>query len=226
MKLLIFTAVWQRREITEICFMGINRLQKCGTWNIQAFAVISEESMIPICEKYGVGWTMFQNQPLGAKKNHGIKEALKLDFDYLIEIGSDDLLKNEALDLYKWDAPVIGLMDFALINTASGQCKKIDTNIPKFGAGRAIQRQVLEHGKLWSDKLSKGMDNNSAMSIGRAGFTQKGVRSENPVAIALKSGVNIWAYKSIHGKPYPLEKALEGLSEEEVNAINDLHVAA
>jgi len=222
MKLLIYTAVWKRPEITEICFMGMQRLQKVPGFHVELFAVISEESMIPLCDKYGVKWTMFHNHPLGAKKNHGVKGALKYDFEYLIEVGSDDLLKNEILNLYQWNSPVIGLMDFTLLNTEDGACKRITTNIPKYGAGRAIQRYVIESTKLWEDSRSRGMDNSSSISLGRAGFIQRGVRSENPVAIALKSDVNLWSYKSIPGEKYSIEKALEGLSDQEVNAIRCL----
>lgn len=227
MRILIFTAVWKRPEITEICFMGINRLKRVPGFDVKGFAVISEESMIPLCNKYGVDWCMAANHPLGAKKNYGVKQALKHDFDYMIEIGSDDLLKDEVLRLYKWDAPVLGLMDFALVDTHNGNAKRITTNIPKYGAGRAIQRFVLESFELWNDKLSRGMDNSSSMKLGQAGIMQRGVRSEEPLVVGLKSDVNLWSYKSIPGEKYSLDKALEGLSTEEVNAIKALqHVAA
>lgn len=225
MKLLIFLAVWKRPEITEICFMGIQRLQKVPGFQISAFAVISEVEMIPLCERYGVEWCMAANHPLGAKKNYGVKEALRKDFEYLIEIGSDDLLKDEILQAYKWDAPVLGLMDFALINTHKGYCKKVTSSIPKFGAGRAIKRFVIESMKLWDDNKIRGMDNNSSINLAVNGFMMRGVRCEDPVAIALKSELNLWGYSAMPGSKYPLEKALEGLSIEEVTAIKSLQYA-
>jgi hypothetical protein len=224
MKLMIYTAVWKRPEITEICFMGIKRLQKVKGFEVGAFAVISEEDMIPLCERYGIDWCMYPNHPLGAKKNHGIREALRKDFSYMIEIGSDDLLKNEVLTEYKFDAPVIGLMDFALINTENGKCKAIHTNIPKFGAGRAIQRYVLESFKLWEDSRCRGLDNSSCRSMAEKRVMQKGIRTQEPLAISLRSAVNLWSYDSMEGGAYPLDKALSGLSEEEVNAIRCLAV--
>jgi hypothetical protein len=219
MRLLIFLAVWKRPEITEICFMGIKRLQKVPGFQVEALAVISEESMIPLCDKYGVDWVMTANSPLGAKKNFGAKEALKHDFDYMIEIGSDDLLKSEALQVYKWDAPVIGLMDFAIINTSNGGCKKVSSSISKFGAGRAIKRSVLESTKLWVDRKEYGLDNCSTMMLAKKGIMAHGIRCENPLAVALKSDVNLWSYRSIPGRKYSLVDALNGLSEEEINAI-------
>jgi hypothetical protein len=226
MKLMIFLAVWKRPEITEICFMGINRLRNFSRETIDAFAVISEESMIPLCNKYDIKWAMANNHPLGAKKNYGIKEVLKYDFDYLIEIGSDDLLKNEVLTTYKWDSPVMGLMDFALIDTQTGDCKSIKSTIPKYGAGRAIKRFVLESCEIWENNKSRGMDNSSCRILATNGFLMQGVKSEEPLVVALKSDTNLWGYDSVMGKKYPIQKAFEGLSEEEVNAINYLiHVA-
>lgn len=222
MKILVFVPVWKRPEITEICFMGINRLQKVKGFEVKGFAVISEESMITLCEKYGIDWCITKNDPLGAKKNYGVKQALKHEFDYMIEIGSDDLLKNEVLTAYKWGSPVIGLMDFALINTASGSCKSIKTNIPKYGAGRAIQRSVCESFSLWQDGKNRGMDNSSTRILAQNRVMQRGVKSDEPIAVGLKSGVNIWAYRNIPGRAYPIEKALSGLSEQEINAIQCL----
>lgn len=222
MKILVFVPVWRRPEITEICFMGINRLQKVEGFEVKGFAVISEESMIPLCEKYGIDWCITKNHPLGAKKNHGVKQALKHEFDYMIEIGSDDLLKNEVLTAYKWNGPVIGLMDFALINTVNGSCKSIKTNIPKYGAGRAIQRFVCESFDLWEDGKNKGMDNSSCRILANNRVMQRGVKSDEPLSIALKSAENIWAYKTMPGRAYPLDKALSGLSEQEINAIQCL----
>ncbi len=206
--------------------MGLSRLKNLGKYPMECFAVISEESMIPLCDKYGIDWCMAANHPLGAKKNYGVKQALRKDFDYMIEIGSDDLFKNEFLDVYKWDAPVLGLMDFALINTENGNCKRVSTNIPKFGAGRAIQRFVLESFKLWTDGRSRGMDNDSTRTFALNRLMQRGVRTSEPVAIGLKSDINIWSYKGMPGAKYPLEKALDGLSEEEVKAIESLYATA
>jgi hypothetical protein len=226
MKLLVFLAVWKRPQITEICFMGLSRLRKVPGYDINVLAVISEEEMIPLCEKYNVKWVMHENLPLGRKKNFGVNEALKLDWEYLIEIGSDDLLKNEVLQAYKWDAPVLGLMDFALIDTQTLRSKRLKTKIPKYGAGRAIKRNVVESCKLWEDNRIKGMDNSSCRQLSRAGFMQNGVNSEKPLLVELKSEVNIWSYRANTGSPYTFDQAVEGLSEDEIKSIKSLVYAA
>lgn len=222
MKVLIYTAAWKRPEITEICFMGIKRLQKVPGFQVSGFAVISEPSMIPLCEKYGIGWCMTANHPLGAKKNFGVKQALRNDFEYMIEVGSDDLLKDEILTAYEWDYPVLGLMDFAIVDTEDGACKRLTTNIPKWGAGRAFKRFVLESFDLWNPMRSRGMDNSSCRILAENKIMQKGVKTDKPLAVALKSKTNLWSYGAIPGAKYSLNDALNGLSEEEINAITCL----
>ena len=146
MKFLVFLAVWKRPEITEICFVGLNRLRKNSRFPIETMAVISEESMIGLCEKYNIRWTFYKNQPLGEKKNHGLNEAMKLEWDYLIEIGSDDLVKDELIEKYsdmvgKYE--MFGTKDSVIINSENGKARRLKSDTP-FGLGRCISRKVFE----------------------------------------------------------------------------------
>lgn len=146
MRLLVFLAVWKRPEITELCFMGISRLRKNSRLPIETMAVISEESMIPLCEKYNINWTFHENTPLGKKKNHGLNEAMKLDWDYLLEIGSDDLVKDELIELY---IPYMGVHDLfgtkdaIIINSEGGQTRRLRSDTC-YGLGRCMSRKMLQ----------------------------------------------------------------------------------
>ena len=218
-KLLVFLAVWKRPEITEICFLGLNRLRKHPDYDINVLAVISEESMIPLCEKYDVNWVMHENLPLGRKKNYGLKESLRFDWEYLIEIGSDDILKDEFLSLYPFDRDVLTLHDFIQIDTRTNECRRQTCRHAYFGAGRSISRKAIERVKeLWNDYLNEGLDNFSTARLSRYGFMEKRIKSSEPVIVSLKGSVNIWPFRSV-GIEYPIENALQGLSEEELNAI-------
>lgn len=146
MRLLFFLAVWKRPEITEICFMGLNRLKRAGLYPVETLAVISEKSMIPLCKKYGIDYTMYKNEPVGEKKNHGLTEAFKKKWDYLIELGSDDLLKTELLELYRphlGTRELLGINHFCYINSEDGNCRRM-TSDTSFGLGRAISREALQ----------------------------------------------------------------------------------
>lgn len=207
--------------------MGLERLRK--NFNVEAFAVISEESMKPLCKKYYVDYCMHENLPLGSKKNYGLTQAMKKDFDFLVEIGSDDLLKDEFMDLYSFDRDVFGLRDFAMIDTQTGDCRRLSDRDARFGLGRAISKDAIESFmteggyKLWADVISKGLDNDSTFALARKGYLEKRISSNDPVAIDLKSSVNIWPFNHLMGIEYPIEKALKGLSEKEKVAIKSLY---
>lgn len=154
MKILFFLAVWRRPEITEICFMGLNRLKRAGLFPVDFLAVISEDSMKPLCKKYGVDYVVHDNAPLGRKKNFGLTEAFKKDWDYLIELGSDDVLKTELLELYRphfeSNHPQLGINSFCHLNSEDLNCRLINT-ATSYGLGRALERSALE-------KVTKGVE--------------------------------------------------------------------
>lgn len=225
-KVLIYTAVWKRPHITELCFVGINRLKQHPKYSIEALSVISEESMIPLCEKYGINWVMYKNDPLGEKKNFGLKKAKEFDFDYLMEIGSDDLILNELLDdylKYIGKSDFFGISDAAYINSETGECRRLISRHSTYGAGRMIHRSVLEkcNWTLWGDKLNKGMDNNSVLNLQRKGISYtKATVMEFPGVIDVKSQDNIWKFNYFLGVPYDKNEIFKRLSEKEVELIN------
>lgn len=222
MKLLFMIPLWQRPVITEICFMGLNRLRKVGLHEIEVLAVISEEEMKPLCDMYNIRYVMHENQPLGKKKNYGVECALKLDWDYLIELGSDDVLKNEYLTLYDWDRDLMCLQDAVWLDSKTGSARRIRDRTGKFGAGRAISRAAVEKiHPLWNAQKFNGLDGNSVFNLGKKGILGKAYESQKPLVIDIKSEVNIWPFQKV-GHPYTFEESIEGLSEEEITAIKCL----
>lgn len=205
--------------------MGIKRLQQHPDFNIQALAVISEESMIPLCEKYGIAWCMYKNEPLGEKKNYGLQKAKEFEFDYLLEIGSDDLILNELLDDYKnyiGKFDFFGISDCAFINSDGGECRRLISRSTTYGAGRMIHRSILEKvdWRLWHDHLNRGMDNNSVLSLQRKGIKYNKCNVlDFPCLIDIKSDVNLWKFNYFLGKPYDLQNILDKISPREREVI-------
>src|SRR5688572_25004201 len=128
-KLLVYLALWKRPRITELCFMGLNRLRQHPDFDIQVLAVASEPEMLPLCEKYNVHVVTHTNLPLGKKKNFGLQAARSFKFDYLLEIGSDTLVLNELLDKYKKDFIGVhhffGIGDCAFIDSETQSCRRV-----------------------------------------------------------------------------------------------------
>jgi glycosyltransferase involved in cell wall biosynthesis len=227
-KILVFLAVWKRPEITELCFQGIQRLQKHPDFDIQALAVISELEMIPLCEKYNINFVLHENSPLGRKKNKGLARAKSFEFDYLMEIGSDDLVLNDLLDAYK---PLIGKYDFfgirdlAYLNSETGECRRYTSMVSTYGAGRMISRKALEKMKwrLWLDRLNRGLDNNSVFAMVRGGVGYRQVLSgEFPMVIDVKSKINLWSFNPSLGVAYNADLVIEKLSIQEQQTLGKI----
>lgn len=218
-KILIYLAVWKRPQITELCFLGINRLRR--SFNVEALAVISEESMIPLCEKYDIHWVMYKNLPLGEKKNFGLKRAKFFEFDYLMEIGSDDLVLDELvedyLENYVGKHDFFGITDCLWLDTAFRGCRRIQSPA-MYGAGRMISRAALEKvgWEMWADSVNRGMDNNSIFRLTKKGVFYHRVNPiDFPCVIDIKGEENIWRFDYFRGVDYDFNKILDKLSEEE-----------
>jgi len=229
-KILVYLAVWKRPEITELCFRGVKRIQQHPDFDIQALAVISEPEMIGLCEKYGIAWMMYKNEPLGEKKNAGLQKAKEFDFDYLMEIGSDDIVLNELLEDYKkyiGEHEFFGIADAAYINSESGECRRLISK-STYGAGRMISRKALEKCNwiLWNDRLNRGLDNNSVFALQRKGMVYQRVKPMDfPGIIDVKSQENIWKFNFYLGVPYDIDEILKRISDEEKEILESLYVA-
>jgi hypothetical protein len=144
----------------------------------------------------------------------------------MIEIGSDDLLKDEYFDLMDWNSEheVLALRDFVMMNSETGECRHLTDRQGRFGVGRAIRREVLVEMNftLWGEDQEHGLDNRSTFIMARNGFVEQRVKSLEPLAIDLKSQENLWPFKR-EGMPYNRSHALKGLSFDEVNAITNLY---
>lgn len=149
-KILFFLAVWKRPEITELCFMGLKRLMK--HLKARTLAVISEKSMIPLCKKYGIDFIEHDNEPLGRKKNAGLTAAMKMDFDYLIELGSDDLILNTLFEYYfplmRQGEDFFGSNRLLFIDATDGQVRDYTAQEATYGygwgLGRCMSRKMIE----------------------------------------------------------------------------------
>lgn len=229
-KILVFLALWRRPEITEICFLGLERLKQHPDFRIDVLAVLSEPEMVPLCEKYGVHWIAADNLPLGRKKNTGLQAAKNFDFDYLMEIGSDDLILNCLLDSYKpfidQKKDFFGIVDMAYIDSQTGTCRRLTSTMSTYGAGRMISKSALEKVDYhpWRDEIIRGMDNNSLFAFARKGVIYGTVKPMDvPGVIDIKSEENIWKFNYHVGREYDIEQIFSRLSDEETTRIKAMY---
>lgn len=81
-----------------------------------------------------------------------------------------------------------------------------------------IHRSVLEKAgwKLWSNNISRGLDNDSVERLKRLGVEYEQLPPDSyPRVVDVKSAENIWPFNHLHGSPYPIEEIMNRLSEKE-----------
>jgi len=103
-KILILLPAWKRPEILEVTLRNIRQLMAYDPdrFQIQCFCVYSDDSSPPVLRKYGIDMGYHNNLPVGTKKNAALTAIMEnYDFDYLMEMGSDDVLSPELLEKYE-----------------------------------------------------------------------------------------------------------------------------
>lgn len=201
-KILILTPVWQRPEIFDICLEGIKRLVKYNPakFKIQPFFIISESWAAQVLNKSKYDYIFHGNETLGAKKNAGLRYALKnYEFDYVLEIGSDDLLSNQWLDIaaeyLEAGEPQFYPSKVHFVDTISGKTAEWESQ-KIIGLGRFISRKAIEtllvKTELWDNTANRGMDTYSMNQLMRIGIGKKAIdTSDKILALDIKSEVNI-----------------------------------
>lgn len=175
MKTLILVPVWRRPEVTNIFAVS---LAISIPANCEVLCILSKEDEfykenMETLEPFGFNIGHYKNMPLGKKMNAGIETALdNYDFDYLMNLGSDDLIHSGIWFLYneflKFKLPFFGLEKVYFYEMKTG---KLARSLPYYwGAGRMISREIIEkmrkNGKyLYKNEYSKGLDCNSIDNI-------------------------------------------------------------
>jgi len=149
MNILTYIPVYQRREVTDMCYKGLQRLYSdapCGL-NIQTLIIASTLPDAKLAHKYGFDVRMADNKPLGAKFNKGLEYALShYDFDYLFQINSDNILHESFWEYFSPflfnNKPFFGCNHIAFYNLPDGRL--IQYLYPDGCGIRFIRRDILE----------------------------------------------------------------------------------
>lgn len=138
-KLLI--ALWKRPEVTEVCFQGVERLRKKGCEPICIYSDVDNKVLV---NQYGYEGYYHENLPLGAKLNFGVDRALESDWEYMMQIGSDDIISDELVDAYKdIKEQAFGINTVYFYDLKSGQSAKGWSPYP-FGCARMLHRSCFD----------------------------------------------------------------------------------
>ena len=213
MRILVLTPVWKRPEVVRVFADAFVRSKYDCYWDLGLLPIISPEDpyysiLVNIFWNYESTYRI--NKPLGAKKNKGLEVALLRKWDYLLELGSDNVMHPKIFDYYK---PYIDRGDLMFGFTEGYVCepktKRCIWTKNRWndgmcqGAGRMIHRSVVEKtiykmGSLWEDKSESGLDTESRKRINNAyGRTtndplEKVVKAPHPMVLDIKTDTNLW----------------------------------
>jgi len=213
-QILLLIATHQRPTTTRICFEGVRRLMFRSKHRIEPLILVSDTMNGLIAKGFGFEtvWTENNPQRLGSKFNKGLGMAILKDWDYLLQLGSDDLLHDRAIELLDEaidnDWIMAGFTKLYVFQMISGKMKRITAPFV-FGAGRLIRRDNIEWvfnevGTLWPDDIGQGLDNASQDRLMDMPGNQVRIldyKEPWPLVIDLKDGSNIHAFDSFeYGK--------------------------
>lgn len=188
--------------MTKFCFDKLLQLIGETKHELRVLCVISESEYIPICDEFGFSWTYTNNNPLGAKINKGIARALEFEWDYLMMMNSDDVIKAELLD--KWYDPFFekqekffGINRVTYVNFRTNEAREFKYDYSILGIGKCIRRDVVEQlkGNLYRTDLNKCLDDTMMDNLLKIKVFPRMIQYEGQLAMDFKSEVNIWPWE-------------------------------
>jgi len=185
---------------------------------ISVMVVLSEEYYINIVEDFGFDWEWSDNNPLGSKINHGIKESLIDDWDYLMMMNSDDVIDVKLIDeVYEpyFGKAFFGINRVTYVKFGTTEARDVTYPISCLGIGKMIRRDVVENafkhqGYLYLPDLNKCLDDTMMDNlISNQNHFPEFVQYHGQMAWDFKSEVNIWPWDHFKSKGNPVEYVAE-----------------
>lgn len=207
MKIRIVIPLWKRPLVTRFCFDGLVKLIRETKHELKVTCVISEEYYEVVCKAYGFDFVYAENDPLGAKINTGIAYSLANEYDYLMMMNSDDIIKAELLDKYYEPFfeslnPLFGINKVTYVNFATMEAREYDYEYTLLGIGKCIRRDIVlsMRGNLYPDRLNKCLDDNMMDIMAAQKVFPTFVKYEGQLAMDFKSETNIWPWSKFKNR--------------------------
>ena len=169
-KILIFTPIWKRPEITKLYLEGLAQLTEPCPLDISTVVILSPsdptyQEHFDLLQEHNIDFIEAPNRPLGRKKNIALNYLLKNErFDYLLELNSDGILHPDIWDLYNPhitdEVPLIGLRNLYFWDKVEDKVYfqyDYATDGHTFGSGRLYHRSILCE-NFWDDNWQFGLD--------------------------------------------------------------------
>jgi hypothetical protein len=208
---MVLLPIWGRKAITNICLKNWARLKESE--NIDVLCVVSEQWAKIEAVKHGFKYVEVSNDDLGNKMNVGVQYALKFKWDYLMNMGSDDLVSERMFRLYEQytikERPMFGLTKLVFFDSKEKSAKSVNYGC-MIGAGRCIRRDVLKRHAMTGDKVTmydegidRCLDNNSRKRFFTVSMDE--IQNDPELLIDIKGDENIWSYDFLDGEKVELK---------------------
>jgi len=178
MKALIFIPVWRRVPEAKLTYKGIHRIQKVlkeEEIDSQVLVISSEPEHTELAKKEKFLVTECENFPVGQKHNCGLNYAMSLEWDYLFQMGSNNLLTDTYIQLWaktaKENVKIFGTRKFYNILPDREHITEFKTKYAYIlsGVGRGIRRDIIEEclktGPVWPEYENKKLDRGSRLKL-------------------------------------------------------------
>lgn len=218
-KILVLFPMWQRPEVTGICLEQMrNFIAYNKSYEIIMYFVLSPEDptigeLNTQLKKHFGDYKnkylhLYKNLPLGEKMNSAVKGLMNIKFDYLFNTGSDDLIHEKTLELYKEaiknKVPVFGINNsYAFGNEKNVLALGYKPGPMVIGAPRMVHKSVLktvtEKETFYKDDANRGMDTFSRVTMAKYGYLEQQIDSGTfPYVVDIKSPTNINSYEDLN----------------------------
>jgi hypothetical protein len=238
-RVVVLTCIWKRYEVLEIFVTAVKRMQRDSSkiCEIEVVAVGSNEPNAKLlCEQQGIHYLDSENKPLGRKWNKGLEFCQSLSPDFVLIMGSDDILSSNVIPLYLKYAgegfDYIGLLDIFFYNALDNEMIYWPgyTNQRRgesLGLGRFIGKKILDRydWRLWDDELNMALDNSMTKRLRSGKFREKifSAKRAGVMSLDIKGAQNISKFSHFKGVKVDTHLSLEKmLPVEEVNWILSL----
>lgn len=203
MKLVIVSCVHGRSYLWDIFKQGLFNL--IDVFNADVIIACSNQEE---CNYFKEFTTInFGNRYLGAKWNAAIQAAYLRNVDYVMMIGSDDVISPRIAEVYEpyisEGNPLFGIKDFYALNLETDRIKHfkgypLEYSLP-IGAGRMLGREVLDklNGRPCIDERQRGIDTSITRNLRWHKIKDTVVDPCEPLILDIKSADSLTAFDKI-----------------------------
>jgi hypothetical protein len=213
MRLAIVTAVWGRPQTTAIFWRGAQRL--AAAWaphTTTVYAAGSQAMHRELAAQYGGVFVEHDNEPLSAKFNSACRRAMDDGAEYLIILGSDDLISPQLATLMREameaDVTYVGATGCFFVEPRTRRAAQIVGHASRsrwgetVGPGRVVHRRAVEQagGRLWPLKVRYGLDWRMTLRLqwsGTPGTDRQFPLTETAFIADIKGPENVWSYDKV-----------------------------